>query len=329
MMPPCVGRGLSVRSGAVSSRRGRRHALLAETQLLVMITLWALNVSAAKYVLTHGFGPAAYVAARYVLAAAIATVYTRVTHRAISVDRRDLPRVIIAGLLFAGNQATFVASLSLASAASVALIFGATPVVTAVVAIAAGLGRPTRRYWVAAGVSLAGVGLIASASGSASSSAYGDLVALLSVVLMSTYSVVSAPLMARYAPHHVFTLVLVTGCIPLAAVGAPDLAQQSWSIPTAAWLLFAYGVIGSLLIASILWYATISRLGPARASLIANLEPFLAAVFAILLLSEHLGTVAVVGGGLVFAGIAVDRAGLQTAWKRTRDARAFRRTGRT
>jgi drug/metabolite transporter (DMT)-like permease len=73
------------------------------------------------------------------------------------------------------------------------------------------------------------------------------------------------------------------------------------------WLAFGYAVVGPLFLTNILWFTAIDRVGPSRAALFANLEPFFAAVFAIVLLSETLYTLEIFGGALIFAGIAFER----------------------
>ena len=52
------------------------------------------------------------------------------------------------------------------------------------------------------------------------------------------------------------------------------------------WVAFAFAVVGPLVLTNVLWFTAIDRVGPSRASLFANLQFFLAAVFGVILLSE-------------------------------------------
>ena len=52
---------------------------------------------------------------------------------------------------------------------------------------------------------------------------------------------------------------------------------------------------------------SLHRIGPARATLAANLQPFVAAVLAVVLLSEPLGALQIAGGVLIAVGIFVAR----------------------
>jgi drug/metabolite transporter (DMT)-like permease len=73
------------------------------------------------------------------------------------------------------------------------------------------------------------------------------------------------------------------------------------------WLSFGFAVVGPLFLTNILWFTAIDRVGASRASLFANLEPFFAVLFALLLLGESLRMLEIVGGILIFAGIALER----------------------
>jgi drug/metabolite transporter (DMT)-like permease len=71
------------------------------------------------------------------------------------------------------------------------------------------------------------------------------------------------------------------------------------------WVGFAFAVLGPLVVTNLLWFTAIDRVGPSRASLFANLQPFLAAIVALIALSESITTVQVAGGLALAAGIAV------------------------
>jgi drug/metabolite transporter (DMT)-like permease len=66
-------------------------------------------------------------------------------------------------------------------------------------------------------------------------------------------------------------------------------------------------VLGPLVLTNLLWFTAIDEVGPSRASLFANLQPFLAAIVALVLLDERLTAVQVVGGLAIAAGIVLAR----------------------
>ncbi len=56
-----------------------------------------------------------------------------------------------------------------------------------------------------------------------------------------------------------------------------------------------------------MWFTPIDRVGAARASLYARLQPFLGAFFALAVLSEEMGPLQVLGGIVIGAGILLAR----------------------
>jgi drug/metabolite transporter (DMT)-like permease len=62
-------------------------------------------------------------------------------------------------------------------------------------------------------------------------------------------------------------------------------------------------VVGPLVITNVTWFTALDRVGPSRASLFANLQPFLAAVIALLVLHESITRTQVAGGLLIGCGI--------------------------
>jgi drug/metabolite transporter (DMT)-like permease len=276
--------------------------------LLVTVCLWALNFTASKYILDNGFEPLTYSAVRYTCAALIFLAIVLPRERSLRVERRDLPLVLLAILLLFGNQLGFVFALDLSTATTVALLFGTLPIFTALFAHAVGIDELSRRFWVAAALSFCGVALVTIGSGkSISANVWGDLLAIAGAATWGAYSVALAPLMRRYSPYRLSAIFLLGAAALLLLAGAPQLQDQSFDLPASVWLTFAYAVIGPLVITNLLWFTAIDWVGPSRASLFANLQPFLAAVIALLLLDETLTRLQLAGGLLIAGGIVFSR----------------------
>ena len=208
------------------------------------------------------------------------------------------------------NQLSFVYSVRLTTAATVALIFGTLPIFVALISSAFGLERLRFRHWVAAAISFSGVALVAlGATGGLRGDLGGILLAVGATVTWAAYSVAMGPLMSRYSPYRISAIVLGAGCVPLFASAAAQLASQDWSEPGAvAWAALLYGLVFSLIVTNVLWFTAIDRVGAARSSLYANLQPFLGAVFALLVLAERISLLQVAGGFVIGAGILLARA---------------------
>jgi DME family drug/metabolite transporter len=276
--------------------------------LLTTILLWALNLSVTRYILTHGLAPLSYASVRYGLAAGIFVGLTLIAERTVRVQRRHLPLIGLAVVALWLNQMSFVFALDRTTASTIGLLLGAIPIFAALLGLALGTERPTRRFWIAAAISFVGVGLVAVGSGGeVSGGALGIALGLSTGATWAVYSVVVAPLMSTYSPSRVSALVLPATWALLLVSGLGQLGEQEWEVGWEVWALLLFATIGPLVLTNVLWFRSIHRIGPARATLAANLQPFVAAVLAVVLLSEPLSLLQVVGGALIAAGILAAR----------------------
>jgi len=276
--------------------------------LLGTVLLWALNITVTKYMFDQGWQPLAYGTIRYFAAISLFWIFTYRRERSFRIDRKDLRLVLLAALFIFGNQVCFVYGVKLAHASTVALLLGATPVFIGLITVTLRLETLARSFWIGAAVTFAGVGVIAgSASGGLGSSLGGDLISIATAATWAAYTVSIAPLMRRYSPYRISALVLAIGWVPLALVAIPQVASETFSFGWKVWLGFGYAVVGPLFLTNILWFTAIDRVGPSRASLFGNLQPFFAVFFALVLLGESLRGLEIVGGVLIFAGIAYER----------------------
>ncbi len=274
--------------------------------LLATVLLWALNFTVSKYILTHGFRPLSYSSIRYATAAAIFAAVTFPRERSLRVARGDLPLVVLCvGSLFL-NQLCFIYALRFTTATTTALLFGTLPIFTALLSRVSRIERLSNRFWTAACLSFAGVAVVTAGSGGdLSGDVKGDVLAVLGAATWAAYSVAIAPLMRRYSPFRISALVLALGWIPLVLASIPQLLAQEFDFDWRVGLAFAFAVVGPLFLTNILWFTAIDRVGPSRASLFANLQPFLAAIFALILLSESMTLVQGFGGALIAIGIVL------------------------
>ena len=278
-----------------------------DVMLFGTVLLWALNTTVTLYVLTHGFHPLAYATIRYAAATLLFWIFTWSRERSFRIAKRDLRYVAIAATMIFVNQLAFVYSIDKTSAATVTLFLGTTPIFIGVVASVIGLERMGRGFWIATTVSLVGVGFVASGSGGFSGRVFGDALAVTTALTWGMYSVAITPLMRRYSPFRISSLVLAIGWVPIAIVGIPQTTSQTFHFGTLMWLAFAFAVVGPLFLTNILWFTAISKVGPSRASLFSNMQPFFGVIFAILLLSEHLSAWEIVGGVLILGAVLLER----------------------
>jgi drug/metabolite transporter (DMT)-like permease len=296
-----------------------------DVMLIATIVIWAFNITVTKYVLTHGFQPLAYGAIRYGAAAILAVAVAVILEGSLRVGgRTNLALVGAASVFLLINQVSFVYALKLGSATTVALILGTTPIFAAIISSLVGLEQLTGRFWVATLIGFAGVALVAlGAGGDLSSDLGGDLLAIVLSISWAAYSVTIAPLMRTYSPYRISAVVLVIMCIPFVALSSPQIADQDYSsLGALVWVGLAFAIVGPLFLTNILWFKSIGIVGPSRATLFANAQPFVAAIFAALILSEHLHWLQIVGGVAILLGIVLER-----RWRRAAPAEAAEPAG--
>lgn len=276
--------------------------------LLTIVLLWALNLSVTKYILTHGFQPLSYATVRYGCAGLIFVALTLAVERTLRIERRDRLVLVLAGGILFLNQLCFVFSLDLATASTVGLVLGSTPIFAAIFGLVRGTERPSERFWLAAAISFGGVGLVAvGAAGDVSGELLGIVLGVGMAASWALYSVVIGPLMHTYSPSRTSAIVIPLAWVGIALVGIPQTTSQDWDLGAQVWLLMVYAILGPLVLTNILWFRSIHRIGANRATLATNLQPFVASLLAVVLLSEPLSWLQIAGGVLIALGILVVR----------------------
>lgn len=283
--------------------------MTADLLLVGTVLLWSFNFAALRYAVSSGVSPLAYAPVRWVLAG---TALSAVAYRfegSVRVARRDVVAVVaLAAVGLWLNQSALTYASKLTTASTVALLFGTLPVFVALFSRVAGIERVTRRQLLAVLVSFAGVGLIAGgAGGPVSTHVWGILLGLTTAASFAAYSVAMVPMMRRYSPYKLQALTALIGAVMLATTGAWQLANQNWHVGALAWAAVAYGALASAGLGNLLWFKAIGHVGPGRAALYVNLQPFLGAVFAVAVLSETLHPLQIAGAIVVGAAILLVR----------------------
>ena len=281
----------------------------AELILIVTVLLWSGSYTATRYAVTHGFEPVAYSAVRFAIGSLIFVSVVLWREGSLRIARRDLaylaPAVVIGVVV---NQVAFNYSVSLTDAAVVALVFGTLPIFASILASRLGWEQLTTRHWVATAVSFAGVALVAlGVGGQLSADLGGVLLALVASATFATYSVYVVRLMQRYSMYRVTAVVILAGAIPLLLIASPQIAGMDWAgLEPLAWGAFAY-IVFMFVTTTYLWCIALERLGASHATLWANLQPFLGALVAVIILSEGLGVFQVAGGIVIAISIVISR----------------------
>lgn len=274
-------------------------------QLVLATAFWGCLFSVGKLVSPY-LPPFAVTFARYGLAAAILLPFAwRELRR---VERKDVPRLIVVGLLSSLFFNAFLFfGLQFAPAADAVLAPAIVPILMTALGAIFLHERPSFAKVASLGVSVFGVVLVFSAAmqGEAGSlRLLGDLLNFGAALSWSGYLLLCAPLGVRYSPLLLTTVTCLAGtfgALPL-AVWEGGLGRFL-ALPGVAWLeVFYIAVMGSVG-AFLLWSRGSQAVGPARASAFMNLVPIFGLLSSVVLLKEHLGLLQLLGIALVLAGV--------------------------
>jgi drug/metabolite transporter (DMT)-like permease len=201
-------------------------------------------------------------------------------------------------------------SLNYTTSTNAALINGATPILTIVIAAMVGFDRLTGRRVAGALTSLMGVGWIVSQGSLEALSSFsfnrGDLVMLVAALLWAIYTVLVIRVTRVMSPLAVTTITAVLAMPLSLLIGGYELATQPIGEITPVVLLgLVYvGVVASVG-AFLFWSIGVKDIGAARASVFLNLIPVFTAVIAAVALDERPGLPQLIGGLLVVCGVTL------------------------
>jgi drug/metabolite transporter (DMT)-like permease len=300
---------------ARSSARSRiqQRAASADVLLLAAVTISALNFSVVKIGLKE-IQPLAFPVVRYGVGGLVLLFILHMREGSVSVRRADLPVLLLTSVLaITLSQIMFVFALANTGASDTALLMATAPVVTTVLATIAGLERAEGRHWVAAAFGLSGASLViagGAAPGHLGGSLFGDGLALGNVLVSSAAILPIPSLMRRYSALRILTWEMLIGTAVLLPVALPSLLMQDYGhITITGWTALAYAVVLSGIVANLLYFTAIGRVGPSHAAIYQYVQSLLAVGFAVALLGEQVTVTQLVGGAIVVGSVALSRAG--------------------
>jgi drug/metabolite transporter (DMT)-like permease len=278
--------------------------------LLAMVLVWGVNYIVIKAAMRE-IPPLAFNALRFVIAGPTlaALAWVRGSPRPA---RADIARLALLGLV--GNfiyQFGFILGVAHTRAGNAALILAAVPVQTAVLSHLLGHERLRPRDVLGLLVSSAGIATIILGSGrdvSFGGTITGDLMVFASTICWTAYIVLSKPAADRYGPLTVTAWTMGLGACPIVLGGVPALAALPWrAVSAAAWAGTVASALGALVIAYVIWFRGVQRLGPARTSIYSNFTPVVVMLTAWPLLGETPTAWQIGGAAGIFAGLWLTR----------------------
>jgi drug/metabolite transporter (DMT)-like permease len=294
---------------APASSPGERR--LAELGALLVVFLWAGNFVVSKSAI-EGLPPVAYAALRFSLASVVLVVLLRWREGVLLPPRRDLPAMIGLGVLgFGIYQILWVTALGSISAGDSSLLIASTPVLVALLAVAAGSDVLTPAKLSGALVSFLGVAIVVGADTGLDlgRSLGGDILTLLAALCWATYTAFGANVLRRHSPLATTTWTIVAGTVVLLPVGAAQLAgiADPMAAVVVAVPAILYSGILSAGLPNVAVFHAVRLLGPTRVSAFQFLTPAIALVLAAVFLGEAVRPGQIAGGVVIVAGVLLTR----------------------
>jgi drug/metabolite transporter (DMT)-like permease len=251
--------------------------------------------------------PFTVAATRFTIATLLLALWAARAGGLVRPSRRDLPLVLALGATaVAGYNALFLYGLELAPASDGAIIVpGLAPVFSMLIAWPVLGERIGGRGTAGLLLAFAGVAAVIQPSGGVDRDrVLGAVLFIAGAACWGVYSVLGKSATARFGAVTATLYATATGTLFLLPF---SLAESGWSRlangDAAAWASIAYLAVFGTVLAFVLFYEGVSRIGASRATAFALLVPIFGVLGSVLVLGESIGAGTVVGGVAILAGL--------------------------
>jgi len=279
--------------------------------LLCVVVFWGVNLTVVKFAL-HEMLPLAFNGLRFTAAAVTLLFLLKARGETLGSSSKDRLALMLAGFMgHTAYQVLFIEGIVRTTASHAALIFGISPVAVAILSLLVGHEKIRPAGWAGAALAFGGVYLIMAGqppAGGPPSSIEGDMLVLAAALCWCAYTVMARPLLDRHSPLKVTAISMGWGVLLMLPFCAPSIARQEWrEVGPGAWLAAAYSFLFALVIAYLLWYRSVKKVGNVRTTVYSNLVPVTGTLAGWLFLGERLYPALGLGAAAIFAGIALTR----------------------
>jgi drug/metabolite transporter (DMT)-like permease len=315
----------------------RSHAppdfLLIGATLLTLV-LWASAFVAIRLGVRE-YSPGGLALLRFLVAGVALAIYQalRPSARGHLPAARHLPSLVLAGVVgITLYHLSLNAGERTVTAGNASLIVSLSPIFTALFATVSLRERLGVTGWAGVLVGFAGAAIVSLSGSGSLKVGPGSFLVLLAAVAQAVYFVLQKPLLLRYRPLEVTSYAIWVGTIGLLPF-AGELAHALRVTSTEATVAGVYLGIFPGAVAYLSWAFVLSRLPAGRAASSLYLVPPVAIVIGWGVLGEQPSSRALLGGGIVLAGVMLVNSrrysGFIGWWERRKDRFASAPVGQT
>ncbi|MBR2566070.1 MAG: DMT family transporter [Paenibacillus sp.] len=281
--------------------------------LIFCVVVWGSNFVFGK-ILVQDFSPALLTSLRLLFIALLLVVISAYTKRFKSVNKADLFSIIVLGVIGVFiNQWSFFVGLQTADPTTSALILATTPILTSVLAAIFLKEQLTTRMLFGSIIAIVGIYFVV-AKGSLSSLQL-DIGLAWIVVTMVTFAIMiimTRVLSQRIDPLTITLYSNVVGFIVSIPFAFSLDVPLRISVDFSDWTLLIGTAIVVHGIATLIWNNNIRHVNASKASILSNLEPFVAMIFGLILLHKPITGIEVLGSLFIVGGVVLST----YQWKR-------------
>lgn len=268
---------------------------------------WASNIIAGKFAL-RSMSALALAQVRVTGAAVIFVVALALWRNRPRLQlKKDWGYLVITALFgITLNQLLFIGGIGKTSAAHAGLIVALGPVMVLILSCATQLEALTALKSLGAAISLAGVAVLTTGRPQVGhpSTLAGDLITLMGTAVFAYYTILLKKVATRYDALSLNTILFILGAVMMLPFSVRDLLGTHWSgLPPQAWWGITFLVTLGSVVAYLIYAFALTELTATRVAAFNYLQPVIAAVLGVWLLSETLTVHVVMGGVLILLGV--------------------------
>ncbi|MFS0555088.1 DMT family transporter [Brevibacillus sp. 179-C9.3 HS] len=272
--------------------------------LIFCVTAWGSNFVFGKMLVAE-FSPLFLSAMRLLFIVLFLLIWSRGRLKMPKLTRTDWLLLAVLGVVGVFiNQWSFYKGLVTADPTTSALILALTPITTALLAALFLKESLTGRMAIGSVIGTSGV-LFVIYTGAELHFDVGILWIVLTMLTFAT-SIILVRVLGHRLPPLVTTLVSnligFGSMLPFVLISIPT-ATVSTSL--SAWILLFVTAVVMHGIVTLIWNSQLQKVGAAKAAMFANLEPFIAMLFGLLLLAKPVTAVQFFGAILIIAGVTL------------------------
>ncbi|MCB1909390.1 MAG: DMT family transporter [Rhodocyclaceae bacterium] len=275
------------------------HRLRAALYVAVSASAFGAMAIFARFAAADGADVVVVLFLRFALAGTLMTVAMMIADRRWPRGRALAVLSGMGGVGYVGQSLCFFSALGHASAGMVALLLYLHPFIVTVMA-AVLFRHPLGRVRCAC-VLAATAGTALTIGGDLHSQPLGLLLGAGAALIYSAYILVGARVLESQSPLAAATVVMLSAAAVLGVLVV--LTRPAWPASAAGWMWIGLIALVSTVVAMVLLFAGMRRLGPADAVTLSTLEPVVTFVLAALVLGERVSAQQTVGGVIVIGAV--------------------------